>query len=315
MKQVGSANPFVQFGAVLGLLCVPLFHVAAEIIADPEVIVFHTTTQSETVRLRLGDQALPGTALTGWRLLVDERNYSHMLRVTPQPDGVRIMPSDTVEIGSYLLALETSHGTARVQVFTPLSEQESIIESLARRMGVGRDDVRKQMGISRRFAREQLTLSLEPVHYWGQRIVIEMPASETEGRRTRWKANGDVILEGTDQRRLEYVLAETGPLLLAYEEWENNTQVAGASALTEVVKHPALRHEVRRNAEASFRASEGFARHTWRLDGQPAGHDAVWVHRFQTPGEYVVAVLSEDPVAPGPYAMREDIYHVVVTDP
>lgn len=291
------------------ILAVP---VSAEVTADPEVLVFHNATQSETVRLRTGDRSLPGSSVTSWRLLVGERNYSHMFRVTPLDDGLRVTPSDTVEIGSYVLALHTAHGTAQIQVYTPLSEHESLIESLAKRMDISVAEVRQQMGLSHRLGREQITLSLAPVHYWGQRLVIEMPAPKE--RVSIWKVNGEVVLQGEGMNRFEYVLDELGPLLLTYEERVDGTQMAAASALSEVTKYPAIPYQAKRNTTVRFQAPAGFMRYRWRLDGAAAGNDAEFSHRFDEPGQYTVSVLCEEPVEAGPYAMREDIYQVTVVE-
>ncbi len=300
-----------------GVLCVLLalsFWAGAghgALTVEPSALVFQNREQAETVRLFADGQPLPGGAVTSWRLLVDERNYSHMLRVSPADDGIRITPSDTAEIGSYLLVLRTARGEAAIRVYTPFTDYQSSIEALAQRMDVSIEEVRRQMGLTRRLGREQITMTLSPVHYLGQHIKIVMPG--TDDRVSVWEVNGEEVLRGVDAHRFSHVAETTGPLLVAYHEYEDGTLIASANGLTEVVIEPAIPHTVTAGAHAHFEAPPGFATYRWKVDGEAAGSGATLRHVFDTPGRYMVKVIATDPTDPGPYGFRETRYEVTVT--
>ncbi len=281
---------------------------AAEVTATPSVLVFHNTGQSETVTLLSEGEPLSAQTVASWRLLVDDRNYSHMLRVTATDAGLRVSPSDTAEIGSYVLALTTARGTATVQVFTPLTDHQSSIEALAQRMGVAIEDVRKQMGLTQRLGREQITMNLLPVYYVGQHIQVEM--SGAENREPVWKVNGETVQRGADAWRFSYVAEEPGPLLIVYQEYENDVVIALDSVLVEAVNQPAIPHEVAVGARAHFNAPPGFAEHVWRVDDVETASGVAFHHTFSQPGRYSVRVMSTEPTKAGPYAFRETRYEV-----
>ena len=283
----------------------------ADVTAEPAVLVFHSTSQSEMVVLGVDGETIPAQSLTAWQFLVDRSNYSHMLRVTPTDEGLRIQPSETAEVGSYTLVLATQKGDAAVQVFMPLTDHKSSLESLAQRMKISMEDLRKQTGMSQRLGRDQITLSLQPVYYLGQRIAVDMPGAEN--RMSVWKVNGDTTQEGTDAHRFEFVPKETGPLLVSYEEQEGDAIVATAAALTEIAREPAILHEVKSGVRVSFQAVPGFAEYIWSIDGVEAGRGAIFEHSFNAAGPFLVELKAANPVAPGPYAFREVRYSVTVS--
>lgn len=300
-----------QYGSIVVVLLVQACisaSVFADVTAEPAVLVFHSTSQSEVVVLGVDGESIPAQSLTAWRLLVDQRNYSHMLRVTPTDEGLRVQPSETAEVGSYMLVLSTQQGDVTVQVFMPLSDHQSSLESLAQRMNISMEDLRKQTGMSQRLGRDQITLSLLPVYYVGQRIQIEMPG--VENRVSVWKVNGTITQEGEGAHRFEFVPEETGTLLVGYEEREADAVVAAAVALTEIVHEPAIAHKVKVDAGVSFQAPPGFTEHVWTVDGAEAGKGNVFEHTFNEAGSFLVEVKSVNPAEPGPYVFRVNRYSV-----
>jgi len=284
----------------------------AEVNAEPDILVFHNMEQAEVLTLTADGESVSAQSVSAWRLLVDQRNYSHMLQVKPAAEGLRIQPSNTAEVGSYNLVLTTPKGEVAVQVFMPLSDQQSSLESLAQRMKISMEDLRKQMGLSQRLGREQITLNLLPIYYLGQRIQMDMPGGEN--RTAVWKVNGKITQEGADARHFVFVPEETGSLLVAYEEREKDAVVAAVAALTEVAREPVIPHEVKVGVRMSFQAPSGFAEHTWSIDNVQTGSGAVFEHTFSAPGQFLIAVKSNNPIEPGPYAFRETRYAVKVTE-
>ncbi len=282
----------------------------ATVTAEPAILVFHSATQAETVVLAANGQPVAAEQVKSWRFLVDARNYSHMLLMTPSEEGVRIQPSATAEVGSYTLVMETAEGNAAVQVFLPLTDQQSLIESLAQRMGITVDEVKKQTGVSQRLGHDQITLHLLPVYYLGQRIQIDMPVAEN--RFACWKVNGNVVQEETDAARLDYTAAETGPLLLTYEERENGVLVTTATALTEIVPEPPILHEIKTNTLLQLQAPPEFSDYVWLLNESQVATGVAFSHKFPDPGKYQVKVKCTKPLTTAPYALREIQYKIHV---
>lgn len=281
-----------------------------EITATPSTLTFHNTNQEETVTLTADGTEIPATAVHRWQFLVDQRNYSHMLQVKHSATGLCIQPSNTAEAGSYQLVLDTASGNVAISVFMPLSELKTSIESLSKRMNIPIEEIQQQMGFTRRLGREKITMNLLPVYYLGQRILITMPG--IENRISKWNINGETIQEGPEAQNLEYSATATGPLLVTYEEWEDNALVASATTLTEVVREPAILQEVGENVTVAFQAPPGFASYTWMLDEVQTGTNADFSHQFKTPGEYQVTVKCAEPTTSSPYTFREVQYKVCV---
>lgn len=282
----------------------------ATVTADPAVLVFHNNTQTETVVLMADGKPVPAENVKGWRFLVDQRNYSHMLLVTPTAEGVRIRPSATAEVGSYALVMDTPEGSVSLQVYMPLSDEQSSVEALAQRMNLPVDEIQKQMGMTQRLGRDVITLNLLPVYYLGQRIQIDMPGKAT--RTALWKVNGKTVQEGPDAYHLDYVAAEPGPTLLVYEERENGAVTATATALTEIAAEPPILYETGTNTTLTLQAPPGFAEYAWLMDGTSVTAGTAFSHTFVEPGEHTITIKCTSPTSPGGYAFREVRYAVKV---
>lgn len=282
----------------------------ATVTAEPDVLVFHNTNQAETVVLMCDGKPVPPESIRGWQFLVDHRNYSHMLLVTPAAEGLRIQPSAAAEVGSYILAVDTPEGSVRIRVYMPLSDQQSSIEALSRRMNIPVEEIHKQMGMTQRLGRDVITLNLLPVYYLGQRIQVDMPGSAA--RTALWKVNGKTVQEGRDAYKLDYVAAEPGPLLLVYEEKENAALAATASALTEISAEPPIPCEIQTNTTLSLQAPPGFAEYAWMMDSSPVAAGTAFSHTFAEPGEHTITIKCTVPTSPSAYAFREVRYAVKV---
>ncbi len=282
----------------------------ATVTAEPDVLVFHNTNQAETVVLMCDGKSVPSESIRGWQFLVEHRNYNHMLLVTPAAEGLRIQPSADAEVGSYILAIDTSEGSVCIRVYMPLSDQQSSIEALAKRMNIPVEEIHKQMGITQRLGRDVITLNLLPVYYLGQRIQVDMPGSAA--RTALWKVNGKTVQEGRDAYKLDYVATEPGPLLLTYEEKENDTLVATASALTEISAEPPIPCEIQIYTTLSLQAPPGFAEYAWMMDDSPVATGSTFSHTFTKPGEHTITIKCTVPTSPGAYAFREVRYAVKI---
>lgn len=280
----------------------------AEITATPSTLVFRNISEVKTVTLAADGEAIPATAVSSWRLLVDQRDYSHMVTVKPSEAGVRIQPSGTAEVGSYQLILDADKGDVAVSVFMPLSDLKSSMELLAKRMDISLEEIQRQTGFTQRLGREKIDMNLLPVYYLGQRILIDMP--DVENRTSKWKINGAMVQEGADAQRLDYVAASTGPLLVVYEEWNDNVKVAAASGLTEVAREPALYQEIAQNTKITLKAPPGFDAYVWLLDGVQAETGDEYTLLPTNPGEYQIIVKCAEPAPISAYGFREVLYNI-----
>lgn len=306
MFAVASVSRTVLLG--MGCLAVA-FGAVAGVTAAPARVIFYDTDQHAEIRLFAEGMPLAPSSMRGWRLLVGDSSYSHMLRVTPKEEVLIVQPSESAEVGSYLLVIDTARGMASVEVYTPLSDQASIVEVLARRMNMGMDEARTRLGLTTRgIGIEEITLSLPPVHYQGQ--ILRMDMETAPGRQSVWKVNGEQFPAGAEANRLEHTFTEPGPRLIAYEEYEGGRLRASGAGLTEVVAEPPLAHEAQVGARVTFHAPAGYENYTWWVDGKEAAVGALCEQVFKFPARHLVKVRASQPAARDGFAFREVVYEV-----
>ena len=282
----------------------------AELTAEPAKLIFNNFDAQQLVQLRLDGQILPMDVVRDWSLLAGERNYTHMISVTPTKDGLIIGPSATAEVGSYLLIINTKHGPVQIDVETPFKEHETIIEKTAKDLGVSEEEVRANLGVSQQFQRQDVTLNLPATYYTGDMLEVEVPANG--GHRSVWKINGNTVLEGQDQLVLKQMLTVAGPLEVTYEEWNGNALIASASAQSQVLQRPAMRFETTVNTPTTFRGPANYETYSWYVDNEMCCHQPAITRVFETAGTYHVTCVSSQPLDPSLKESREDVFEVTV---
>ena len=304
---VGTHAAFLSLCFLLLLLVAPAM---AELKAEPSKLVFDNVDARQLVQMRMDGQILPMDAVRDWSLLAGERNYTHMISITQTRDGLMIGPSATAEVGSYLLIINTKHGPVQIDVETPFTEHETIIEKTAKDLGVSEEEVRTNMGVSQRFQRQNVALNLPGTYYTGDMLEVEVPANG--GHRSVWKINGNIVLEGQDQLVLKQMLTVAGPLEVTYEEWDDNALIASASAQSQVLQRPAMRFETTVNTPTTFRGPANYETYSWYVDNEMCCHQPAITRVFEKAGTYHVTCVSSQPLDPSLKESREDVFEVTV---
>lgn len=304
---LGSRKVFLWFSLFLLMVTMAA---TAELTAEPAKLIFNNFDAQQLVQLRLDGQILPMDVVRDWSLLAGERNYTHMISVTPTKDGLIIGPSATAEVGSYLLIINTKHGPVQIDVETPFKEHETIIEKTAKDLGVSEEEVRANLGVSQQFQRQDVTLNLPATYYTGDMLEVEVPANG--GHRSVWKINGNTVLEGQDQLVLKQMLTVAGPLEVTYEEWNGNALIASASAQSQVLQRPAMRFETTVNTPTTFRGPANYETYSWYVDNEMCCHQPAITRVFETAGTYHVTCVSSQPLDPSLKESREDVFEVTV---
>lgn len=286
-------------GAVCALmvLCMAPTPTYGAVTADPAKATFTSPQQSAIITLTTNGLPVPATDIRTWQFLVSGHDYKHMLIVEKMDGAIKIAPSQTLEVGSYDLNIETAQGAVIVQVFAPLSDLPDIVEKTAALTGLSEKKIKEKLGLTTAAGREEVTIDLPPVYYEGQTLNLTMPVEP--GRTSAWFMNGDIVTEGPGQNSLSYTFKESGDYVLTYIETENvdgKTIVAvRAKAYTRVVPVPGVPHEHAVNTEITFAPPPGYQQHVWSIDGLEVSKQPVLKQTFQEPGVYSVECLAFSP--------------------
>lgn len=298
--------------AAVVLACAALCGAAAraEVAADPAEAVFNGADESVTLRILDGGQPVPAAEIRGFRLLAGNGDYRHMLRMAPGEGVVTLRPSPTVEVGSYTLEVETTRGTARARVYTPLSRHQTSLQTLADRLHITLDELRREIGTTREFGAPRIAVEMPPVHYAGHVFRLNL-AGGGDVRRV-WKINGETVAEGPEAAALEHVFAEPGSYVVSYAEYEGDRRVAGFSELLEVVAEPPVPVNVAPGTVLTLSGPDGFRRFSWEVDGEKAYAGQKLSQTFDAAGSHTVSATGADPAEGNPGAFRKITYIVKV---
>lgn len=99
--------------------------------ATPMTATFTSLKQSVTINLTKDGSPISAMDILGWQFLASGHDYKHMLIVEKLDGALRIAPSDTLEVGSYDLNIETTEGAVIVLVLAPLSDLPDVVEKMA----------------------------------------------------------------------------------------------------------------------------------------------------------------------------------------
>ncbi|MCX5771049.1 MAG: hypothetical protein NTZ09_12370 [Candidatus Hydrogenedentes bacterium] len=302
-------RPGLRLVPALLLLCAAA---AAQqsLITDPETVTFNTQDQTTLVQVLRNGLPVNITSVSGHQFLVGRNTYEYMIKVTAEDGKLQIKPTNLLEVGSYLLIVNTNAGRVAMDVFAPLAEMPDSLEARAARAGVSPEQMKTLLGLSTGDPRSAVSLGLPPVYYEGQTLVLTMPPEP--GRNYTWAVNGKVVREGVGENEFVYTFREPGEYLVTYAERDNGKVTASAAGTTVVRPVPAVVVELPPNTEFIARAPDGFRRYAWISNGQAIGAGREINYLPTGPGVYEIEVRAEDPVA-GPYdQFLRTRYHVVV---
>jgi plastocyanin len=265
---------------------------AAEVVSiEPANVEITSLKSVEVVRVSSGP-----VKVNGWRLMVDDSNYSHMVRVTSDGDTLRITPTDTAEVGTYDLLIDTSRGPVRIALHLSLRDEEGLLESATQELG-DRNKAMHAVGLTTTIPHETVTTTwtLPPQYKPGETLVLSAPADEP-GTVYRWVVNDTVVVEG--QPKLEYRFSDEGQYNVRLERqapegrWvrvsEGNTFVSSSAAV-------AMTAEV--GQRINFTGPEGFTSYEWSHDGTVISRAREATIKFDTAGVYSVFCRAQQPAS------------------
>ena len=301
-----------------GLILALLFPCLSEgaVVANPSVVIFTSPMQSATIALLNDGRALATSEILDSQLLASGHDYRHMLSLEKLDGAVRIMPSSTLEVGSYDLTIQTTLGAVNVRVFAPLSEVPDYVEKMSLLTGESEKQIEAKLGMATAVGREEIQLNLPPVYYEGQTLELTMPEPKAPGRTSLWFINGELASEESGSRSLSYTFSKPGEFVFTYMETEQingtTTMVARARAITRVVEVPRLNSTVAVNTEISFHAPAGYRQFNWYLNGVAVSKEADYRYTFQSPGVHEVECAATEPTYGPAMGYLRNRYSVVV---
>jgi len=279
---------------------------------DPEEVVFNKASDSATVKVWADGAPVPASDIRSFHLMVGSSDYGHMFRFSKADGAVTLTPSPTVEVGSYDLRIATAKGDAWVKVYTPLGENKTSLQSLANKLNMPLDDLKRQTGMAQqRRVRGGVGMSLPPVYPVGRTLTLDMGTAPNV--KARWEVDKKVISEGLGAGNLVYLFKEPGPHLFTYTEFDGDAVSGQASDIVEGAENPANDVSVDVHTKLTLAAPTGYGKHTWTVNGEAADGDENIEIKRDAPCELVVKVLSEKPVQGRPEEFDRTTYRVKVT--
>lgn len=262
----------------------------AQLVADPPKLNFTAPTQSFTVHLSNGGAPLAANDIKGWKFMAGDSNYAHMMTLTAVAGGFTLTPTDTVEVGSYDLQVETTHGPIAVAVATPLSDVPDVVQEAGWTTDAQRRAVEVKMGVASQGARAEASFELPPNYYVGQTLTLQAPPSD--GHSYTWTVNGVVVAEGMDQSTLHYTFPKPGEYVVNFVETATKDSgtytVSRAESQTLVLAVPTTPVQAKVGTVVRFSSLPGYGTYAWSVDGKPMSTDAALDHAFTTPGVHTV---------------------------
>jgi len=292
---------WVRSSAVCALMicCLPVSLSYGAVTADPGKVTFTSPRQSASVRVLKDGAPVAAADIRAWRLLANGHDYIHMLRVDKADGVLTLSPSNTVEVGSYRLNIETAAGPVTVQVYIPLSDLPDVVEKMVAATGLSERAIKARLGLATSMGREEVTIDLPPVYYEGQTLEMAMPIKA--GRSSAWFMNEAPVKGRPGGNGLSYTFPEPGEYILTYLETEQQNgrtiAVARARAYTRVVPLPAVSTQAAVNTKIEFAPPSGYRKHLWRIDGQEFSTEPTLLHAFAVPGVYTVQCVASSPSA------------------
>ncbi len=301
------SNGLVSLAVFAAALCAG----AATLTTDPERVVFDNTAGSATVKVLADGAPVPASEMRGFHLMIGGSDYSHMFQFSKADGAVTLTPSPTVEVGSYDLRIATAKGDAWLKVYTPLGENKTSLQMLAGKLNMSLDELKRQTGLSQKFGRGGVQMSLPPVFPVGRTLTLDMGTAAD--MKARWEVDRQVISEGLGAGKLVYLFKEAGPHLFTYTELSGDAVAAQVSDVVEGAENPASDVSVKAGTTLTLEAPPGYGKHTWTVDGDPADGDQKLAIKRDAPCELLVKVLSEKPEAGRPDEFDRSTYRVRVT--
>ncbi len=296
--------------------CLPMFLVGiqqanAEVTAVPDQIVFSDQETQVKVELLHGGVALPGSSITSTGFYVDDHRYDHMIQTERGETGLVVSPTESLEIGTYDLIIETTVGRAKVRVSSPLQDLPTSLENRAHRLGVTVEELTKSYGLQTPMGREIVDLGIPSRYFVGQVFDINMEGDID--RLVIWRINGEVVEEGLGSYALRYVFREPGDYIISMQETKEGVIVSTSVGQTRVVPEASIEHEAQVGRPLNLIAPDGYDSYTWLMADQVLTREQSLIHEFDYPGVYSLTCISKsEGEVP---ALRKLSYTIIVSRP
>ena len=282
--------------------------VAFAVDAEPRALLINTLNSVAVVQLSHQGQPLAPSDFKGAKLMVDDSNYARMISVTPIEGGVRVTPTPAMEVGTYMLVIETSKGPAYVTINAPLTGETGILEERTEALGGARDEAMRDIGLATELPRGQVQFTLPPRYLVGQALRLSAPAAP--GVRYRWSVNGQPVSEGLE---FVYVFPAEGDYTVLLEQGGGNSAWTKSSESTTLVEEPpATSFTAKAGQRVTFSAPDGYASYAWTLDGKAMGSSRTLGLAFPQPGKYVLLCRCEGQPEAAPGSFHTVRYEITV---
>jgi len=260
--------------------------------ASPSTLTFNRQTEAFEVRLTDAGEALAAADIKATRFMVGESNYSRMIAVTPIDGGIRVAGTGFLEVGSYLLVIETRRGTTSVSVHVPLRGEKSVLDQRTEALGGAKDEAMQEIGLTTPVPRGSMRFTLPPRYTVGQGLRLAAPGDP--GLVYRWLVNGSLEAEGAGALELTYIFPAESDYTVRLEQRSVSGDWKLASESTTMAEDTAaIAVNAKPGQRMTFTAPEGFGKYTWSLDGNPAADGRTAIIAFPAAGAYDVVCRCE----------------------
>jgi len=277
--------------------------------ATPSSLTFNRQTDAFDVRLTDAGEALAAADIKATRFMVGESNYRRMIAVTPMDGGLRVTGTEFLEVGTYLLVIETRRGTTSVSVNVPLKGEKSVLDQRTEALGGAKDEAMQEIGLTTPVARGSMRFTLPERYTVGQGLRLAAPGDP--GLVYRWLVNGAMEAEGAGALELTYIFAAESDYTVRLEQRSVNGDwklACESSTMAEEIASIAV--NAKPGQRMTFNGPEGFGKYTWSLDGNPVAEGRKAVITFPAAGKYAVVCRCEErgTALPGSfYNVRYDV--------
>jgi hypothetical protein len=261
--------------------------------ASPSTLTFNRQTEAFDVRLTDAGEALAAADIKATRFMVGESNYSRMIAVSPIEGGIRVAGTGFLEVGTYLLIIETRRGTTSVSVNVPLKGEMSVLDQRTEALGGAKDEAMQEIGLTTPVSRGSMRFTLPPRYTVGQGLRLAAPGDP--GLVYRWLVNGSLEAEGAGALELTYIFpAESDYTVRLEQRSVSGDWKLACESTTMAEQTSAVAMSAKPGQRMTFTAPEGFGKYTWSLDGNPVADGRKAVIAFPTPGSYKVVCRCEE---------------------
>jgi len=276
--------------------------------AEPELVEFHAQTDSGLVALYLGNTPYPASKMQGWRFMVDDNFYNHMIKVEVEDERLRIRPSAELEVGQYTLHVSTPAGEVAIMVRAPLDEDENVVDRLAAQSGISKEMAQKKLGLSDTIGEAKFEFQIPESFHLGKTLKLE--TSGPAETKCVWKLDGEVVLEGENERKFKREFWEVGEYQLEYTETVNGETTAEGKATVKVVEPTPIPMQAPVGVKISIIGPEGYAKYSWILDGKLISEARTLEYKFDAPGPYSLISKATEPMDDGKFDNSYNHYQV-----